>query len=110
MRAMHLVRYYGAYSNRGRTRCQDKELMGQGVEDEVDDLSLGEKRSRASWARLLRKIYESDPLLCPKCGDTMKIVSVITEPEVIDKTLRHRKRAGTQDIFEARAPPSASAS
>src|SRR5207249_3673728 len=36
------------------------------------------KERRASWARLLRTIFEVDPLLCP-CGAEMKIISVITD-------------------------------
>lgn len=31
---------------------------------------------RKSWAALIRLVYEADPLLCPKCGTQMKIVSV----------------------------------
>ena len=38
---------------------------------------------------LIRLIYESDPLLCPKCRTQMKIVSVIKDGEVIDKILAH---------------------
>ena len=63
--------------------------------------------SRASWARLLRRIFEVDPLLCPACGSEMKIVSVIMEPDVIDAILRHLKRTGMRDPFEGRAPPAA---
>ena len=37
----------------------------------------------------------------------MKIVSVITEPDVIDAILRHRARTGRRDPFEERAPPAA---
>lgn len=29
------------------------------------------KRARAAWARLIRKVYEADPLECPQC----KVVS-----------------------------------
>ncbi len=37
----------------------------------------------------------------------MKIVSVITEPNVIDAILRHLARTGRRDPFEGRAPPAA---
>jgi hypothetical protein len=60
---------------------------------------------RSSWARLLRKIFEVDPLLCPKCQVEMKIVSVITEPEVIDAILSHIRQKGGRDPFEGRGPP-----
>ena len=36
------------------------------------------KQLRKSWAALIRRVYEVDPLLCP-CGATMRIVAVITE-------------------------------
>jgi len=45
-----------------------------------------------------------DPLLCPKCGGTMKILSFIErrQREVIEKILRH---CGLWEEDAARAPP-----
>lgn len=63
------------------------------------------RRLRPSWAHLLHKIFEIDPLLCPKCGTAMKVVSVITEPAVIDRILRHLAGTGGGDPFEGRGPP-----
>jgi hypothetical protein len=37
----------------------------------------------------------------------MKIVSVITETDVIDAILRHIAKTGGRDPFEGRAPPAA---
>ena len=87
----HLVRYCGWYSNRSRGAHTDP----------------APSPSRASWARLLRRIFEVDPLLCAACGSEMKIVSVITEPDVIDAILSHLARTGGRDPFEGRAPPAA---
>lgn len=39
---------------------------------------------RKSWAALIRLVYEADPLLCPKCGTHMKIVSVNKDGAVIN--------------------------
>jgi hypothetical protein len=36
------------------------------------------KIPRRGWAEMIRKIYEIIPLVCPKCGNTMKIVAFIT--------------------------------
>jgi hypothetical protein len=44
-----------------------------------------------TWAALIKVVYEVDPLKCPKCGGTMKIVSFIEETPVIEKILRHCK-------------------
>jgi len=59
---------------------------------------------RQSWARLLRKILEVDPLLCPDCRVEMKIVSVITDPMVVDAILQHVDEGKGHDPH---APPAA---
>jgi len=30
-----------------------------------------------SWSQLIKKVYEVDPLRCPRCGGEMKIISFI---------------------------------
>ncbi|MBI2925858.1 MAG: hypothetical protein HYY24_09165 [Verrucomicrobia bacterium] len=52
----------------------------------------------------IRQVYESDPLSCPKCGSTMRILSFIErhQTEVIEKILRH---CGRWEENSARAPP-----
>ena len=49
----------------------------------------GAKKYRKNWARLIQKIYEADPLTCPKCQGRMKIISFIEDEEVIEKILKH---------------------
>jgi transposase len=29
---------------------------------------------------MIRKVYEVDPMVCPKCGGPMKVIVFITEP------------------------------
>jgi hypothetical protein len=72
--------------------------------DNEDSEFLRERRR--TWARLLRKIFEVDPMLC-SCGAEMKIISIITEPRVVDRILRHleSERCKARDPFESRAPP-----
>ncbi len=50
---------------------------------------MSSKESRQNWARLILKVYEVDPLLCPKCQGTMKIISFIEDLDIIEKILRH---------------------
>ena len=47
------------------------------------------KEYRKNWARLIQKIYEVDPLTCPKCSGRMKVISVIDDEEVIKKILKY---------------------
>jgi hypothetical protein len=105
----HCRRYYGAYSNRARTALPS--TAGPGGRAAVDahfgkDNSDSSREARSLWARLLRKIFETGPLLC-QCGTRMRIVSFITDPRVVDRILRHREsgRCRAQDPFEPRAPP-----
>jgi len=42
-----------------------------------------------------------------RCGSQMRVVSVITEPAVVDRILRHLRERGKADPFEGRAPPAA---
>ena len=50
---------------------------------------LSSKEARQNWARLIQKIYEVDPLVCPKCHGSMKVISIIDDFEIIDKILNH---------------------
>ena len=54
--------------------------------------TVSNKASRGSWARLIQKIYEVDPLKCPQCGQRMKVIAVITDPHEVRKILDCLKR------------------
>ncbi len=53
------------------------------------DCPVSAKQSCAAWARLIKKVYEADPLTCSRCGEPMRVLAVITEPTQILKILRH---------------------
>ncbi len=67
--------------------------------DEVRDV----RALRRSWAQLIKRIYEVDPLVCPSCGSEMKVVAFIIDHAVVDKILRHLKRRGEGQ--RERGPP-----
>jgi len=100
----HLVRYYGFYSNRARGARRT-----QGDTPVAPDPVPATDRGR-SWARLLRRIFEVDPLLCPQCQVVMKPVAVIDDAAVVDRILSHLDRIGGNDPWEGtaqRGPPAA---
>jgi len=41
------------------------------------------------WAEMIRKVYEVDPLTCPRCGGMMKIIAFLTEYAVVEKIINH---------------------
>ena len=50
---------------------------------------MSPKEFRKSWARLIQKIYEVDPLTCPKCRGSMRVIAFIEDEDVIKKILKH---------------------
>lgn len=52
-------------------------------------ISLSRKRFKKNWARLIRKIYNIDPLKCSNCGGKMRIIAFIEEETAIRKILTH---------------------
>ncbi len=82
-----MVRYYGFYSNKSRGLREKA-----GTDDEVPaliDSVISRKAFRKNWARLIWKIYNVDPLVCPNCLGSMKIISFIEDDAIIQKILRH---------------------
>jgi hypothetical protein len=59
---------------------------------------------RRSWAQLIKRIYEVDPLVCPTCDSEMKVIAIITEHDVVDAILRHLAKV---EARSPRGPPGA---
>jgi hypothetical protein len=53
---------------------------------------------------LIKRVYETDPMACPRCGGEMKVGAFIDPPqgEVIEKMVRH---SGLWHALVPRAPP-----
>ena len=61
---------------------------------------------RSAWARLIAKVYEIDPLLCPRCGSEMRLIAVITDPAEARTILRHPKGGALRRLVKiGRSPP-----
>ncbi len=82
-----MVRYYGYYSNKARG-LRKKAGRDNDVPALIDS-DISRKAFRKNWARLIQKIYNVDPLKCPKCKGDMKIISFIEQSEIIKKILKH---------------------
>ena len=94
------VHYYGQYSNatRGRLKKEDSQPEYHIIEDD----SLG--GLNRSWARLIQKIYEVDPLICPICQGKMRIIAFIEDYKVVKKILDY---LGIYEFERKRPPPKA---
>ena len=102
----HLIRYYGWYSNkaRGMRKKAAAEASDEPSSESEDSVSAAPSRCSQSWAMLIKRVYEVDPLCCPQCGGEMKVVAFIEPPqgEVIEKILKH---CGLWQASAPRAPP-----
>ena len=82
-----MVRYYGYYSN--VCRGQRKKANEDGLVPSILQPDEPSKGYRKNWARLIQKIYEIDPLTCPKCHGPMALIAFIEAEDVIEKILKH---------------------
>ena len=82
------IRYYGLYANahRGKVRKAGLSpfLLRMAEQEEKCIPSKG-------WAEMIRKVYEIDPMICPKCGGLMKVVAFITDYRAVDRIIDHLK-------------------
>jgi hypothetical protein len=107
------IHYYGLYSSPCKARWQRLPHVARVApalwkESHPEQLpgdpgfalrqTVLQRACRSAWARLIAKVYEVDPLICPKCGSEMKLIAVITEPPEVGKILRHLIKIG-------KAPP-----
>ena len=87
------VIYYGWYSNRTRARRKRDPALALalatvGLCDSATPSPLPLAVRRA-WAAMIKRVYEVDPLICPHCKATMRIVSYIEDEDVIYRILKH---------------------
>jgi hypothetical protein len=96
-----LIRYYGYYSNVSRGKRKKEKPEDKTEISEIDAPPVS-KDLKKRWSYLIRKVYETDPLTCPKCQGEMwfdklttlrklegRIISFIDQPDVIKKILQH---------------------
>jgi hypothetical protein len=87
LKVERMVRYYGFYSN--KSRGLRKKAGTDGEVPALIDSDISRKAFLKNWARLIQKIYNVNPLLCPKCLGSMRIISLIDDAEIIKKILKH---------------------
>ena len=64
--------------------------------------------ARIPWARLLARIHELLPLVCPACGGEMRILAFLTDPPTVQAILLHLDLPHQlPPIAPARGPPQA---
>jgi hypothetical protein len=57
------------------------------------------KKPSFTWVECMRRVYEINPMLCPKCGKEMRIIAFITDYKELQKIM------ASMGIPKAQAPP-----
>jgi hypothetical protein len=106
--SQQMTRYWGFYANAARGKRRKKADEGEQAsagskrEDTDDDFT---RQARLSWAKLIRRVYEIDPLLCPFCGAEMKILAFITDFATVRAIRRSLKLPAQEPEPLAHGPP-----
>jgi hypothetical protein len=103
----HLVRYHGIRGPAAKDRAKvvptppappapdaagldsagaDKAGTGESRESDVSKIP---RLGRLPWAVLLKRVFMTDALKCPKCQGRMKILAAIIKPDAVRKILDH---------------------
>ena len=79
----------------------DLEASSQSAEEELRFRRL----SRLAWATLYQRVFDIDPLECPRCAGRMRFVQVIDDPAEARSELRRRNLpTEPPPLARARAP------
>ena len=105
--SQQMTRYWGWYANaaRGKRHKAGQEVGAiprPGREVPVDAFT---RLARLSWAKLIQRVYEVDPLLCPFCGSEMKILAFITDFATARAIRRSLKLPAQEPEPLAHGPP-----
>ena len=97
-----VVIYYGWYSQpaRGKRRREGRLTTGSPVA--FQEVEADNKQIRYRWSQLIKMVY-ADPLICPACGGSMRIIAFIQEKGLIERILKH---LGLLDELHIHSPPS----
>ncbi len=102
------VGYYGFLSHAargGRRKVQGQEPpLPTVLEPEISSKGFGKN---SAWAHFIQKVYEVDPLECPRCSGKMRVISFINDPLVIRRILEHLGLwlANARPVPRAHSPP-----
>jgi hypothetical protein len=79
----HAVRCCGYSANKSRGLRKKAQ-----ADDQIPAIMPNETSSgmfRQNWARLIQKIYEMDPLICPRCQGPERIIALIEDDRIAQK-------------------------
>jgi hypothetical protein len=93
----HRTNFHAHYANRVRGQRRPEQ-----VESERHEQPPKKRRCLPTWARLIAKVYHSDPLTCRRCGGKLKVVAYVSDQISIKCIL---EELGLNPPQEEKPPP-----
>ena len=93
---VNLTRFHGVFAPNSKNRVdvtpakRGKGRTQQGNEDKTPE----QQHKAMTWAQRLKRVFNIDVLICPKCGGEAKVIACIEDQAVIDKILQHLQAKG----------------
>jgi hypothetical protein len=108
---IHLTRFHGVLGPHYKYRKQivprkkeEPSLVAVATDGGMDKTPAAAKRM--SWARLLKRVFNIDIEVCPKCQGKIRIIAAIEDTKVIKKILDHLGLpSAPPSLHPARGPP-----
>ncbi|MCT2530276.1 hypothetical protein N2382_05330 [SAR92 clade bacterium H921] len=96
------------YRGDGDTQRQPSDVQGKAKHTDRQKGFGRFKDVVSGWAMLLARIYDVFPLVCPQCGGSMRVLSVVTDIQSVEKILTHiNEPIDAPVMMPARWPPQA---
>jgi hypothetical protein len=104
----NLIRYHGVLAPNAhwRRHVVPKPPQSLPPKSPVDRDTEPKRRRRHPWSELMMRVFAIDVLACAECGGRLRIISTITDPDVIGPFLRSiGLPSHPPPLHTARAPP-----
>ena len=93
---VNLTRFHGVFAPNSKHRVDvTPAKRGKGNPSQIKEDKTSEQRRKAmTWAQRLKRVFNIDVSVCPKCGAEAKVIASIEDQQIIDKKLAHLMKKG----------------
>ena len=101
----HLVRYHGVLAPNAKLRkyivpakastrpAAKRKTDHKKLKATTDTPQQDALIAPLTWAQRLKRVFDIDITICPRCGGRLRVIADITDPTTIEKILNHLARA-----------------
>jgi len=93
-----MVRYYGLYANAHRGKVRKASPASSPLRIVEEELR---RIPSKGWAEMIRKVYEVDPMTCPRCGGALPGSRAEVRPDIMASYLSVSVRLSASALFPA---------